>query len=221
MVSPNSIFIFFFFFLTLILLHAPLILASSSHYYSLNSTSNACNTTKHHHKWVAPTGYRLITVDAGGSGDFLTVQSAVQSVPENNRENFVIKINAGNYKEKVMVPVTKPYITFQGAGKEVTVIEWHDRASDRGPKGQQLRTYKTASVTVFANYFSAKDISFKVRTSSLSFPLLPPQLRGNYLNAIRFYVPKCKCGRCIMSSSSRTVEGYVNGPYGLLLFYRQ
>jgi len=65
-------------------------------------------------------------------------------------------------REKVVVPVTKPYITFQGAGKEVTVIEWHDRASDPGPSGQQLRTYRTASVTVFASYFSARNISFKV-----------------------------------------------------------
>lgn len=62
----------------------------------------------------------------------------------------------------MVVPVTKPYITFQGAGKELTVIEWHDRACDRGPDGQQLRTYQTASVTVYANYFSARNISFKV-----------------------------------------------------------
>lgn len=67
-------------------------------------------------------------------------------------------------REKVVVPASKPFITFQGAGKEVTVIEWHDRASDRGPDGQQLRTYHTASVTVFANYFSARNISFKVLT---------------------------------------------------------
>ena len=65
-------------------------------------------------------------------------------------------------REKVVVPVTKPYITFEGAGRDVTVIEWHDRASDRGPNGQQLRTYRTASVSVFANYFSARNISFKV-----------------------------------------------------------
>lgn len=63
------------------------------------------------------------------------------------------------------MPATKPYITFQGAGKDATVIEWHDRASDPGPNGQQLRTYRTASVTVFANYFSARNISFKVRNN--------------------------------------------------------
>lgn len=66
-------------------------------------------------------------------------------------------------REKVVVPESKPYITFQGEGRETTVIEWHDRASDRGADGQQLRTYQTASVIVYANYFSARNISFKVQ----------------------------------------------------------
>ena len=67
------------------------------------------------------------------------------------------------------MPVTKPYITFQGDGRDETMIEWHDRASDRGTNGQQLRTYRTASVIVFANYFSARNISFKVRIYSGPF----------------------------------------------------
>ncbi|KAI4327123.1 hypothetical protein L6164_019622 [Bauhinia variegata] len=115
----------------------------------------------HQHRWIGPIGHRVITVDVNGGGHFQSVQAAVDSVPENNRMNVLVQISAGCYKEKVVVPTTKPYITFQGAGRDVTVIEWHDRASDPGPNGQQLRTYRTASVTVFANYFSARNISFK------------------------------------------------------------
>ncbi|WOL07045.1 putative pectinesterase 68 [Canna indica] len=107
------------------------------------------------------TKQKSIVVDANGSGDFLTIQEAVDFVPENNSESVIICIQAGLYVEKVIVPATKTYVTFQGAGRNVTVIEWHDRASDRGPDGQQLRTYKTASVTVLANYFTARNISFK------------------------------------------------------------
>ncbi|XP_042440162.1 probable pectinesterase 68 isoform X1 [Zingiber officinale] len=115
-----------------------------------------------HRNWFKPTSQQTIVVDADGSGDFLSVQEAVDSVPENNTKRVVIHIHAGCYIEKVTVPATKPYITFHGAGRDVTVIEWHDRASDRGPNGQQLRTYNTASVTVFASYFRARNISFKV-----------------------------------------------------------
>jgi hypothetical protein len=67
-------------------------------------------------------------------------------------------------REKVLVPASKPYITFEGAGRDVTVVEWHDRASDLGPDGRPIRTYNTASVTVLSNYFTAKNISFKVST---------------------------------------------------------
>ncbi|CAA6666788.1 unnamed protein product [Spirodela intermedia] len=116
---------------------------------------------RRHRRWVGPTGWREITVDGGGSGDFQSVQDAIDSVPENNRHRVLINIRAGVYIEKVVIPATKPYITFQGAGRRTTVIEWHDRASDRGPDGQQLRTYNTASVTVLASHFSARNISFK------------------------------------------------------------
>ncbi|KAK9103000.1 hypothetical protein Sjap_020254 [Stephania japonica] len=114
---------------------------------SNSSTGNATTTVRHHHNWFDPKGSRLITVDASGCGDFLSVQAAVDSVPVNNREKVLIQINAGTYIEKVVVPVSKPFITFQGAGRDLTVIEWHDRAGDKGPDGQQLRTYNTASNT--------------------------------------------------------------------------
>ncbi|KAK6157982.1 hypothetical protein DH2020_005296 [Rehmannia glutinosa] len=104
-----------------------------------NSTTS--NSSEHgHHKWVGPVGHRLITVDVNGLGDFRSVQDAVDSVPDNNRMNVLILIRAG---------------------RDTTVIEWHDRACDRGPDGQQLRTYHTASVSVLAPYFSARNISFK------------------------------------------------------------
>ncbi|KAG5061404.1 hypothetical protein JHK87_002433 [Glycine soja] len=128
---------------------------------TLKIFSSTSNSSKSSHHWIGPIGHRKITVDINGGGHYRSVQDAVNAVPDNNRRNVLIQINGGCYKEKVVVPVTKPYITFEGAGKEVTVIEWHDRASDPGPSGQQLRTYRTASVTVFASYFSARNISFK------------------------------------------------------------
>ncbi|KAG5056930.1 hypothetical protein JHK82_011928 [Glycine max] len=78
-------------------------------------------SSKNSSNWVEPIGHQVITVDANGRGHF---------------------------REKVVVPVTKPYIMFHGAGRDVTVIEWHDRASDPCPNRQQLHTYRTASVTV-------------------------------------------------------------------------
>lgn len=127
-------------------------------------------TRRGHHQYRQPVGVRRIVVDAAGGGDFLSIQKAVDSVPVNNSVRVIMQINAGTYIEKVVVPASKPYITFEGAGRDTTVVEWHDRAGDRGADGQLLRTYNTASVTVLSNYFTAKNISFKVSRRHYLYP---------------------------------------------------
>ncbi|KAK1408101.1 hypothetical protein QVD17_39734 [Tagetes erecta] len=133
-------------------------------FFFLATFTSSNSTSKPRHKWVGPIGQRNISVDINGYGDYTVVQAAVDSVPTNNRKKILIHISAGVYVEKVVVLASKPYITFQGDGKETTVIQWHDQASDLGLDGQQLRTYRTASVIVYASYFSARNISFKNTT---------------------------------------------------------
>ncbi|CAI0418142.1 unnamed protein product [Linum tenue] len=169
------------------LLHDSVVLtsAASSSYPPSPSPAAAPNSSEYrrgHHGWVGPVGRRVITVDIAGSGQFRCVQAAIDSVPENNNENVIILLSPGVYIEKVVVPATKPYITLEGAaGRGATVIEWHDRASDPAPNGEQLRTYRTASVTVLANYFTARNISFKNTA-----PAAPrPGLQGWQAVAIR------------------------------------
>lgn len=58
--------------------------------------------------------------------------------------------------EKVYIPSSKPYITFQGAGLHKTIITWSDNANVTGS------TYTTASVAVDADHFIGRNISFKV-----------------------------------------------------------
>ncbi|RAL50706.1 hypothetical protein DM860_015853 [Cuscuta australis] len=141
--------------------------------------------------YVGPSGRRTISVNLDGSGDFLSVQAAVDSVPENNCMSVLIQISPGYYKEKVVVPASKPFITFEGAGREWTVIEWHDKASDRGPDGQQLRTYQSASVSVFANFFSARNITFKNTA-----PAPPPGVEGWQAVAFRISGDKAYFSGC-------------------------
>ncbi|XP_073391746.1 probable pectinesterase 68 [Physcomitrium patens] len=105
---------------------------------------------------------RQIVVDANGLGDFLSVQAAVDAVPAENPLRVVIRINAGNYEEKVQVPRTLPYLTFQGAGAATTSISWNNIASDVGPDGKQLGSFNSATVMVFASNFIARDISFRL-----------------------------------------------------------
>lgn len=71
---------------------------------------------------------------------------------------------ATDCREKVVVPRYLPFLTFQGAGSDVTFITWQDIASDVGSDGRELTAYNSASVMVFARNFVARDVAFRVPT---------------------------------------------------------
>ncbi|KAH7428014.1 hypothetical protein KP509_10G071400 [Ceratopteris richardii] len=100
-----------------------------------------------------------IVVAKDGSGQFTTVQAAVNSVPKGNKNRIIISIKPGIYKEKVKVD--KPWITFQGAGPRLTEIRWGDMASTKGPDGKELGTFNSASVAINGDHFTARDITFR------------------------------------------------------------
>ncbi|KAL2609182.1 hypothetical protein R1flu_027755 [Riccia fluitans] len=72
---------------------------------------------------------RKIVVDKSGKGDFTTIQAAVNAVAHKNRERVTIRIRPGVYKERVLMPKEKPYITFQGYPNR-TIITFDSIASD-------------------------------------------------------------------------------------------
>ncbi|KAA8523185.1 hypothetical protein F0562_009608 [Nyssa sinensis] len=104
-----------------------------------------------------------LTVDKNpATGDFTSIQDAIDSLPFANLVRVLIKVHAGVYKEKVNIPPLKSFITIQGAGAEKTIVQWGDTAQTIGPKGQPIGTYASATFSVNAPYFIAKNITFKV-----------------------------------------------------------
>ncbi|XWS09686.1 hypothetical protein CRYUN_Cryun39dG0010300 [Craigia yunnanensis] len=106
---------------------------------------------------------RVIVVDKNGGGDSVTVQGAIDMVPENNKKRVKIYILPGIYREKVTVPSWKPYISFVGKESQMsnTIISWNNKASDKDGNGGYLGTYKSASVTIESDYFCATEITFE------------------------------------------------------------
>ncbi|KAK8648674.1 hypothetical protein V6N13_129422 [Hibiscus sabdariffa] len=106
---------------------------------------------------------RVIVVNKNGEADSVTIQGAIDMVPENNTRRVKIYILPGTYREKVTVPKSKPYISFVGNSGQMsnTIISWGDKASDKDSNGVFLGTYKSASVTVESDYFCATDITFE------------------------------------------------------------
>jgi pectinesterase len=63
-----------------------------------------------------------IVVAQDGSGNFSTVQKALESIPRDNKERVVILIKPGIYEEKVRID--KPFVTLRGANRKTTRIEY-------------------------------------------------------------------------------------------------
>ncbi|KAL8144752.1 hypothetical protein AgCh_003090 [Apium graveolens] len=93
-------------------------------------------------------------VDSRGCCNFTTVQAAVNAVANFSQKRNILWINSGIYFEKIVVPKTKPNITFQGQGFTSTAIIWNDTANSSNG------TFYSGSVQVFGANFIAKNISF-------------------------------------------------------------
>jgi hypothetical protein len=63
---------------------------------------------------------RNIKVAADGSGDFKTVQAAVDAIPEANSKRVVISIKNGTYKEEVRIH--RSFVTLRGEDRKQTKI---------------------------------------------------------------------------------------------------
>ncbi len=96
-----------------------------------------------------------LTVASDGSATYRTVQAAVDAVPAGNASRVTITIKAGTYRESVVIPSNKPYITLEGLGSSAaaTVIVNNKPASTAGTTG-------SATVYVQAKEFYGKNLTF-------------------------------------------------------------
>lgn len=59
-----------------------------------------------------------------GSGDFLSVQEAINAAPDSLTSPYLIFIKKGSYEENVVIPESKPYIHLIGQDREQTIIHY-------------------------------------------------------------------------------------------------
>ncbi|KAM7515475.1 hypothetical protein LguiA_005058 [Lonicera macranthoides] len=122
-----------------------------------------------------------LTVDKNPeTGDFTSIQDAIDSLPFINLVRVVIQVHAGVYQEKVNISSLKSFITIEGEGAEKTVVQWGDTAQTIGPNGKPLGTFGSATFAVNSPYFIAKNITFKN-----TFPVPAPGAIGKQAVAFR------------------------------------
>ncbi|KAK4848034.1 hypothetical protein QYF36_008432 [Acer negundo] len=114
-----------------------------------------------------------ITVDQSGKGNFTNIQSAIDKIPDNNGAWKRIQISPGKYREKITIPLNKPYIFLKGAGSKSTFVEWSDHDE----------TDTSSTFSCFSNNILVKGITFKQCEIHLSMGAYAEQYATGYITA--------------------------------------
>jgi len=107
---------------------------------------------------AAASGPLRVVVAQDGSGDFPTIQRAVDHALDNapaDRGRLIIEIRPGTYKERVILPKDMLNVTFRGSDAKTTIITSDMSAKVAGG------TFLSATVTIYGDGFQAENITFE------------------------------------------------------------
>jgi pectinesterase len=122
---------------------------------------------------------KKITVAADGSGNYKTIQAALNAVPEGNSKRITIFVKKGVYKEVIIVDATKNFITLKGENAASTIISFNNHAGTRLPNGDTLNTWTCATAFVYGNDFSAENITFNNDAGFTAGQAVALRIEGN------------------------------------------
>jgi len=100
-----------------------------------------------------------LKVAQDGSGDFKTIQEAINKVRDHAEKRVVILIQAGTYNEKVVIPAFKRNIALKGIDKEKTIISYNDYSG---------KTFRGIDVTGAANFSTYTSYTLLVQGNDCS-----------------------------------------------------
>lgn len=106
------------------------------------------------------------TVAKDGSGDFTTIQEAVNAVRDLSQQRVTIFIKKGVYQEKLVIPSWKTKIALVGENKDSTIITNSDYSGKPWPGkdamgNNKFSTYTSYTVLVQGNDFSAAHLTIE------------------------------------------------------------
>lgn len=128
---------------------------------------------------MAVSGQKKITVAKDGSGNFNTVQAALDALPPNLDQKTTIIIKKGIYKERIIVDATKNFITLAGEDKDNTILTFNDHAGTKMPNGDTLNTWTCASFFVYGNDFHAENLTFENNAGFSAGQAVALRIEGN------------------------------------------
>lgn len=94
-----------------------------------------------------------------GSGDFKTVQEAINAVPDFRKRITRIYVRKGIYKEKLVIAASKQHIALYG--EDGAILSYDDYASKPNVFGENKGTSGSSSIYIYGADFYAENITFE------------------------------------------------------------
>ena len=120
-----------------------------------------------------------LTVAADGTGNYTTVQAALDAVPEGNNTPFTIYIKNGTYKEVIVVDARKSFVHLIGEDKDKTILTYDNHAGTKLANGDTLNTWTCASVFVYGNDFHAENLTIQNTAGFTAGQAVGLRIEGN------------------------------------------
>jgi pectin methylesterase-like acyl-CoA thioesterase len=102
-----------------------------------------------------------VTVAKDGSGNYTTIQAAVDAAPANQSGTYTINIKSGVYREIVTVSSSKTHLALHGLGatsSDVVIVNNHAAGSTK-PDGSTYGTFGSATAFVDGHDFAASNLT--------------------------------------------------------------
>ncbi|MFD2161259.1 pectinesterase family protein [Paradesertivirga mongoliensis] len=96
-----------------------------------------------------------------GSGNFKTVQEAINAVPDFRKRITTIYIKKGVYKEKLVLPGSKQLVKLIGEDVQQTILTYDDFAQKKNQFGEEKGTSGSSSFYIYGDGFTAENITFE------------------------------------------------------------
>ena len=102
-------------------------------------------------------------VAADGSGQYRTVQEAINAAPQETSatRRWIIAVRPGTYHELLYVQREKRFVMLVGDDPATTIVTYGLKAGDPGPDGKPMGTFRTPTAVIDADDFSAENLTFE------------------------------------------------------------
>lgn len=135
--------------------------------------------------------YRDITVAMDGSGDVKTITEAINTIPSDNLQRFVIFVKNGVYNEKIRIE--KDFVTIVGESRDHTIIQYNQ------PKKEWLANKDYEGPAVMNIH--ADDVVIENITLKNTMPKIGPTAYVIYDTGTRTIIQNCN----ILNNGANTV----------------